>query len=69
MSFPDDPVVEGWSPMRVRAVEGATYPGWWRRYGEFLLTVAATEALPPPRPLVEPPGLASAVPTHDWLKS
>jgi 4'-phosphopantetheinyl transferase len=67
VSFPDEAVVEGWSPMRVRAAEGTEYPGWWRRYGEFLLTVAATGAFPSPRSLVEPPGLATAVSAHAWL--
>ncbi len=67
VSFPQEPVV-GWSVMHVRSVEGATFPGWWRRFGEFVLTVAATEVLPPPRPLVDPPGLATAVPAHDWMK-
>lgn len=68
VSFPDAPPVEGWSPMAVLATEGTEYPGWWRRYGEFLLTVAATGPFPPPRPLVEPPGLATAVPAHGWLR-
>lgn len=67
VSFPDRPPANGWSAMTVRAVEGLEYPGWWRRYGEFLLTVAATEAFPPPRPLVDPPGLSAAVPAHAWL--
>lgn len=65
--FPDGPPVDGWSVLTVRAVEGPEYPGWWRRYGEFVLTVAATEAFFPPRPLVDPPGLAAAVPAHAWL--
>ena len=67
VSFPGAPPVDGWSAMSVRAVEGREYPGWWRRYGDFVLTVAATEAFSPPRPLVEPPGLAAAVPAHAWL--
>ena len=67
VSFPDGPLVDGWSALAVRAVEGPEYPGWWRRYGEFVLTVAATEAFLPPRPLVDPPGLATAVPAHAWL--
>jgi 4'-phosphopantetheinyl transferase len=67
VSFPDGPPVEGWSALTVRAVEGPEYPGWWRRFGDFLLTVAATEPLAPPRPLVDPPGLATAAPAHAWL--
>jgi 4'-phosphopantetheinyl transferase len=68
VSFPDEPPVQGWSPLLVRAAEGPEYPGWWRRFGDFLLTVAATEPVLPPRPLVDPPGLAIASPSHGWLR-
>ena len=68
VSFPDLSTVEGWSPMAVRSVEGSEFPGWWSRSGDFVLTVAASEAFPPPHPLVDPPGLATAVPAHAWLK-
>ncbi len=68
VSFPDAPTTDGWSPMAVRASEGADYPGWWRRYGAFVLTVAATAPFPPPRPLLDPPGLATASPSHGWLR-
>ena len=68
VSLPDGPPVDGWGAMTVRAVEGAEYPGWWRRYGDFVLTVAAAEAFPPPRSLVDPPGLATAVPAHAWWR-
>jgi 4'-phosphopantetheinyl transferase len=67
VSFPDEAPADGWAPLRVRSAEGMTFPGWWRRYGEFLLTVAATEPIASPRSLVEPPGLATAVPAHGWL--
>jgi 4'-phosphopantetheinyl transferase len=65
VSFPTGPSVDGWAPMSVRAIEGAFFPGWWQRFGAFVLTVAATADFTPPRPLVEPPGLASAVPVRD----
>ncbi len=67
VSFPDQAAVDGWAALSVRTVEGLVFPGWWRRYGEFLLTVAATDAFSPPRPLVDPPGLATASPAHSWL--
>nr|WP_225956692.1 4'-phosphopantetheinyl transferase family protein [Amycolatopsis lexingtonensis] len=57
----------GWSPLVVRAAEGGEFPGWWRRYGEFVLTCAAAAPGPPPRCLTEPPSLATAVPSHGWL--
>jgi 4'-phosphopantetheinyl transferase len=67
VSFPPEPVVDGWAPLHVRAVEGTAFPGWWQRFGAFVLTVAATEPFAPPRPLVDPPGLATAVPAHAWM--
>lgn len=66
--LPDSPV-EGWQRLNVRTEEGRDLPGWWRKYGDFLLTVVAGVAVPPPRPLVDPPGLASAQPAHSWLTS
>jgi 4'-phosphopantetheinyl transferase len=57
----------GWAPLSVRSVEGVTFPGWWRRYGQFLFTVAATGPVPPPVALEDPRALAAAVPRHSWL--
>lgn len=62
-----DGSVDGWRPLRVRTEEGREFPGWWRQYGEFLLTVVTGQAVPPPRPLIDPPGLATAEPSHSWL--
>jgi 4'-phosphopantetheinyl transferase len=67
VSLPGGPAVDGWSPLSVRASEGSVFPGWWQRFGAFLLTVAATHPFAPPLPLVDSPGLATAVPTHSWL--
>ncbi len=67
VAFPGGPAVDGWSPLSVRAAEGAVFPGWWQRFGVFVLTVAATEPFAPPLPLVDSPGLATAVPAHSWL--
>lgn len=68
VSFPPGPAVDGWAPMSVRSREGAVFPGWWQRFGSFVLTVAATEPGEPPRSFVEPPGLASAVPAESWRR-
>jgi 4'-phosphopantetheinyl transferase len=57
----------GWSPFTVRPVEGGTFTGWWRRWGAFVLTVAADRPNGPPRALEDPSGLESAVPSHRWL--
>jgi 4'-phosphopantetheinyl transferase len=56
-----------WAHLVVRAEEGITFPGWWRRYGEFLLTFAADADRGPPVPLEDPPRLAGATPSHSWL--
>jgi hypothetical protein len=42
------------------------FPGWWQRFGAFVLTVAATEAFEPPRSFDSPPGLAGAAPAEAW---
>jgi len=57
-----------WSPLTVTAVEGTTFPGWWCRYGDFILTFAAAAAMSEPVAQVDPPALASAVPVHSWLE-
>jgi len=62
----DAPGPGRWAPLTVRASEGTVFPGWWTRYGAFLLTVAAEHDMPAPEALEEPPALASAVPTHSW---
>jgi 4'-phosphopantetheinyl transferase len=65
---PDAGTAGGWSALRVRDEHsGATFPGWFCRFGDFLLTVAAAEPITAPDPLVQPPPLAAAVPTHAWM--
>jgi 4'-phosphopantetheinyl transferase len=56
-----------WARTVVRAEEGGAFPGWWRRYGAFVLTFAADRACDPPVPLEDPPRLAGATPSHSWL--
>jgi len=64
----DDPAAgDGWSPLRVDTEEGRSFPGWWRQFGVFLLTVAAEGPVPPPTSVIDPPGLATGVPSHSWL--
>jgi 4'-phosphopantetheinyl transferase len=64
---PAAPRDDGWGALTVRAVEGTVFPGWWRREGQFLLTVAMRQAAPPPAALGHPGLLALAVPRHTWL--
>lgn len=68
VSFPGAPAVDGWAPMSVRTVEGPVFPGWWQRFGSFVLTLAATAPFDPPRPLASPPGLATAKPDESWRR-
>ncbi len=66
VSLPGKPQHGGWSPLRVTTREGQLFPGWWQRFGAFLLTVAATVDFEPPQPLDDPPGLAAASPSDSW---
>ncbi len=56
-----------WRPLMVTALEGDQMPGWWIRYGEFVLTLCAAVDTEPPRSLAEPPPLATARPSHTWM--
>lgn len=59
-----------WSPLAIRVDGGRSlHHGWWIRYGEFVLTVAAEVPVDQPVALVDPPPLASAVPAHGWMDS
>jgi 4'-phosphopantetheinyl transferase len=57
----------GWAPLEVRTTEGGLIPGWWRRDGVFLVTVASERPLPPPAAMLGSVDLASAQPAHSWL--
>ncbi|MFI1994550.1 4'-phosphopantetheinyl transferase family protein [Actinoplanes sp. NPDC020271] len=61
-----DPGPDGWGPLSVRESLGRRFPGWWRRSGRFLLTVAGTTAGPPPVLLTGTDRLATASPRHSW---
>jgi 4'-phosphopantetheinyl transferase len=57
-----------WSPFTVIVDGGPVrHHGWWVRYGEFILTVAAEIPIEPPEALVDPSPLAKAVPGHTWM--
>jgi 4'-phosphopantetheinyl transferase len=57
----------GWSALRVRHTDGSVFPGWWRREGSFVLTVAGRTASPPPERLPIGADLATAEPRHSWV--
>jgi len=67
VSLPTEPALEGWRALRISTEEGRNFSGWWQRYGDFLFTVVTGSPVDPPRPLVSPPGLATASPSHAWL--
>ncbi len=56
----------GWRSL-VASCNGARFPGWWIRYDQFVLTCVAAATSDPPVSLVDPPALASAVPSHAWM--
>lgn len=56
-----------WHRLTVGTVAGP-FPGWWRRDGVFLLTVAASSGLEaPPQALPGSVDLAAAEPIHSWI--
>jgi 4'-phosphopantetheinyl transferase len=57
----------GWGRLTVSTTEGTVFPGWWRRDGVFLLTLAADTALPRPSQLPGSTDLGAAVPVHSWV--
>lgn len=58
----------GWRPLAMRTTNGS-YPGWWRRDGVFLLTIAASEGLlTPPARLPGSADLAAAEAVHSWIR-
>ena len=58
---------DGWSPMVVTASSGVRMPGWWRRDGVFLSTIAFADDHPPPQLLAGGADLTSAEPLHSWV--
>ena len=60
--------VDGWSAMTVTGRDGAM-PGWWRRCGVFLLTIAFAEPADPPRSCPRSAISTAAVPRHSWVDS
>lgn len=60
--------VGGWSEMTVTGRDGPM-PGWWRRSGVFLLTIAFAQPNEPPEILESSGDLDRAVPRHSWVAS
>ncbi len=56
-----------WSPLQVRTMEGAVFPGWWRQSGPFVLTACWPGGGPPPAGLEAASPLDSQPPSHRWM--
>jgi 4'-phosphopantetheinyl transferase len=56
-----------WNGLEVADQTGRSLPGWWARYGDFVLSCCAETPLAAPLSLVEPPPLATAEPSHRWI--
>lgn len=59
---------DGWIAMTVTGRDGPM-PGWWRRCGIFLLTVAFSEPTSPPELLPTGSDLTTASPRHSWVQT
>ena len=62
-----DQAPDGWGPLTMRPAEGGRLHGWWRRDGDFVLTVAAESSTGPPQPLPGGARLRDASPVHSWV--
>lgn len=60
---------DGWVPMVVTARDGTAFPGWWRRDGQFLLTIASVAPREPPALLEGGADLGRAEPVDSWLEA
>jgi hypothetical protein len=60
--------VDGWTAMTVLGV-GSPMPCWWRRCGDFLLTIVFAEPAAPPELLPTGSALDAATPQHSWVRS
>jgi 4'-phosphopantetheinyl transferase len=58
---------DGWAVLSVSHRDGSAFPGWWRRDGVFLLTLAGLKPSSPPMLLGGGGKLSEAAPVHSWL--
>lgn len=58
---------DGWAPIDIEVIDGSRFPGWWRRDGIFLLTIAYRHASPPPTLLPGGSDLNTAEAVHSWM--
>lgn len=58
---------DGWARFTATWRGGQVLPGWWRRDGDYVLTVAARGDLDPPTVLPGATDMALATPVHSWV--
>ncbi|MFW2380532.1 MAG: 4'-phosphopantetheinyl transferase family protein, partial [Acidimicrobiales bacterium] len=63
-----DRQIDGWSAMTITGSDGPM-PGWWRRCGVFVLTIAFAHDTGPPQLLPSSSDLHTAIPQHSWVHS
>ncbi len=67
VSLDHDRRADGWSTLVVRSAAGQVFPGWWRRDGAFVLTVAFAQPHEPPALMAGGVQLAGTTPVHTWV--
>jgi 4'-phosphopantetheinyl transferase len=67
VTFGHDLRPDGWAPLVITGSSGERMPGWWRRDGVFLSTIAFADDRPPPQLLAGGADLSGAQPLHSWV--
>lgn len=57
----------GWSRLTANGRDGDRFHGWWRRDGQFVLTLATRAPFDPPDRLAGSADLRAAEPLHSWV--
>ena len=58
----------GWAALTVTATGSGAFPGWWARFGAFVITVAADVPASPPTAMFDESVLGAATPRHTWIE-
>ena len=56
-----------WQPLTATAADGPAMPGWWRRFGGWVLTLAGEQPADAPAALGDEHALTTAEPRHSWM--
>lgn len=67
ITIESDPRDDGWARFSAARSGAPVMPGWWRRDGVYLLTVAAHDDLAPPTALPGATEITLATPVHTWV--